>query len=182
MDLGMLGQVRFIRKYRWTITAELPLFKIPETFIRLSKRPIEDAGGITSTFYDVIDIFSKIKGFETLGLSSTGLVLDKSKYNKTNNYWLKKNQSKFYGTVDLKLYDGCGVMMETWHLDGAYVKGVAFSELDHSSNDSDYIEMEWGYNSVKYIPAIERDLASLKMQIIAKNPTITGFAIPSTNT
>ena len=121
MDLGMLGQVRFIRKYRWTITAELP-------------------------------------------------------------YWLKKNQSKFYGTVDLKLYDGCGVMMETWHLDGAYVKGVAFSELDHSSNDSDYIEMEWGYNSVKYIPAIERDLASLKMQIIAKNPTITGFAIPSTNT
>lgn len=149
MGLGMLGQeIRFIRKFRWFMSGKFGSVEIPAIRIKLSGRPSIDAENnhITTT------IFEESKQLYEVAATHS-LLNQKSEYKKTNNYWIKKNQSKVFGEIDLMLYDGFGYLLETWKLNGVLLRNVNFGELDYTSSEENIVEFDWKYASCKYVPA-----------------------------
>lgn len=150
MGLGMLGQeIRFIRKFRWFMSGRFGSIEIPAMQIKLSGRPSIDA---ENNHYITTTIFEESKQLYEIAATHS-LLNQKSEYKKTSNYWIKKNQSKVFGEIDLMLYDGCGCLLETWKLNGVLLSDVNFGELDYTSSEENIVEFGWKYASCEYVPA-----------------------------
>jgi hypothetical protein len=51
----------------------------------------------------------------------------------------------------LKLWDGCGQLIEEWKLGKVFVKALSFGELDYSSSEEITIEMTLCYGEIQYM-------------------------------
>ena len=166
MGLGLLGDpnIVFRRKFRYTISGNFPSGVLPESFVKISSRPsLDQAGEITTTFYET----DKAQSIYELIVAQC--MLPPFEYTKTNNYWLKKRQNKRFGDITLKMYDGCGVILEEWHCDGVTVRSVNFGDLDYSSSETT-VEIDWKYKSCSYKNIIP--------EFAPTYPNIYGFKTP----
>jgi len=64
-----------------------------------------------------------------------------------NNSQLKPDVT---GTVSLKMHTGNGTLLETWILEDASPIDVQFEALDHSSTNTEDIEVTWRFKAVRY--------------------------------
>jgi len=172
MGLGQLASdtnLVFKRKYRWTFALESPCGPaIPPHFVKLASRPnltIEETEinflhgkmylpgkgtweSITVTYYDV--------GNGGAGMSGLYSWLA-TVYNFTNPACLSQaskigqgqNSGGYAGIGTLKLYDGCGTVMEKWTLKQVWPQAINFGELDYSSSEEVTIELTLRYAEVK---------------------------------
>lgn len=171
MGMGLLGSdnIIFKRKFRWTMNVLWQNYYIDEAFVKVAARPsltIEETpinflnsrmylpgkgewDTMTVTYYDV----GSSGGDQGLKTSMEGLYSWlASVYDFTNPVYLKQSSSAAgYGaTVYLRLWDGCGTMMEEWFLKKVFPTNVNFGDLDYSSSDEVNIELTLRFSEVEY--------------------------------
>jgi len=127
----------FKRKFRWTISGQLNDCVLTETFCKVSTRPSlvnkdeekkedwipgkQKEDSISVTLYDPTN--DKV---EEIG------VIFREFYDDENKETFELKEGVF-GTFELKLYDGCGTIMETWTLNDAVMSALNFG--DFNGND-----------------------------------------------
>lgn len=149
MGLGLLGfpQISFRRKWRWFMSGKFGSIEIPSTEIRMSGRPYEDGGIITTTVFATD--FDDIKQLNQI--VQTNLL------KKTSNYWIKKNQSKSVREIDLTLYDSCACPMEIWKLKDVMIDSFSMVFADGCITDESVkCDFNWKYSSCDYDPCIAK--------------------------
>lgn len=138
MGIGSIGtsEIRFIRKWRWTFSASSEYdgqtIETQEAFVGISGRPTP-CGTITCTYFDIGNNNDLTPMFSIA--SHAYKAFDNEKQHPIN------------GT--LKLYDGCGVLMESWDME-LFMTAVNFAELDHSSTSTVDLEITYRVGQFKY--------------------------------
>jgi hypothetical protein len=173
MGMGLLGgpDIVFKRKYRWTFNLDVPCGPpIGEQVVKLAARPnltIEETEinflhgkmwipgkgtweTITVTYYD-------IGNDPTLSGLYSWLATIYDFTNPVNLYQSSRRGDGgatpgYSGEADLALYDGCGNIMENWHLSNLWPQAINFGELDYSSSEEVTIELTLRYSEVTYTP------------------------------
>ena len=150
-----MENVVYKRKFRWTIEANLPGGKIEQTFVKVNHRPqlnIEETE--VKTEHGTTWIPGKAE-WEAL----TVTMWDMSEADQ-KNFWPATMPSMIpdpveyppqekLGTFKLVLYDGCGVVMEEWELNDAFISAVRFEDTLCPS-DLPGIEFTIRYKNAKY--------------------------------
>lgn len=192
MGLGKLGDPSIIykRKFRWTFKIEKVCNNttVDDSFVKLAARPnltIEEteinrlnAKGwipgkaswetITITYYDVATI-------ENAGLWKWLA----SVYDFTDPVKLKMGSMRrdYAARGVLKLYDGCGALIETWVLDDMWPQAINFGELDYSSSEEVNIELTLRYSQVTYrMNCPEMDITGCCTECNSSAGQATGYA------
>lgn len=165
MGMGKLGgnTTVFKRKFRWTFEAITP--DVPPDFCKLAARPnlsIEETEinflnakmfipgkgtweTITVTYYDTNgDGMGAIFGW----IATVYDFIDGDGETSLNQ---ASQWGTYGGTVQLKLYDGCGSTMETWTLKNVWPQAANFGELDYSSSEEVTVELTLRYSFVQLI-------------------------------
>lgn len=166
MGIGVIGQpdITFKRKFRWTF--EVQGFcnneknVIPEHFVKVASRPnlsieeteINHLNGkmwipgkaswetITVTYIDVAhgEMASLWKWLATM-------------YDFTDPVNLTQGVRRDWdATGILTMYDGCGVVLETWEMQHMWPTAINFGDLDYSASDEATIELTLRYWDVVY--------------------------------
>jgi hypothetical protein len=143
--------VVFKRKFRWTLEGDFPAAKFGPLFCRVTARPIPtepqkllpfaDFSTITTTFWDdgqsmepfykVIQSMYRFDGVKTEEIT-------------------EEQRLALLGTLELKLYDGCANLIESWTLSKAWPQAINWGELSCDPHDVAEIETTWRYNEAKY--------------------------------
>lgn len=177
MGLGPLGKqdVIFKRKFRWGLEVNTCAGPVREHLVKLASRPnlsIEETEinmknaktwipgkasweTITVTYYDVVD--QELQNLYAWLASVYNFMNDKGILGTdggdvTNNLTMGSQLKDYAGKATLRLYDGCGHILETWKLTDAWPQAVNFGDLDYSSSEEVTIELTLRYSNVIYTP------------------------------
>ena len=167
MGLGHLSDADLVfkRKYRWTLeirglcvgdippfyvkTAARPSLTIDETEINFlhGKTWIPGKGtweSLNVTYYDV-------KGNPNQSNLWSWLA---SVYNFTDPIGIHQASTArgYAGLGVLKLFDGCGTIMEEWNLHHVWPQAVNFGDLDYASSDEVVMDLTLRYGFAELIP------------------------------
>lgn len=162
MGIGTIGSnpnMVIKRKFRWTLEwVDEAAFKliIPESFVKLAARP-----NVTFEETNILDNNNRrcwIPGkanWEEVIVTYFDVINDEGgalfaywmaqQYQRTANEPLKIEPA----SAILRLYDGCGNPIETWHLDNAIVTNLNFGDLDYIQPDP-MLEATIRYSRVTY--------------------------------
>jgi len=169
MGLGQIGNSNLVfkRKFRWTFVVENVCGdSVPEHFVKLAARPnisIEETEinflnaktwipgkgtweTITVTYYDVATgdnaalwrWLANVYDFT----DPTNLPQASARGGAGNN--------GFSGTGQLRLFDGCGTLLETWTMKGMWPTAINFGDLDYSNSEECTVELTLRYDEVQY--------------------------------
>jgi hypothetical protein len=77
-----------------------------------------------------------------------------SVYNFTDPVQLEMGSKRqdYTATGVIKLWDGCGFLLETWTLRDVWPTGIDFGNLDYSSSEEVTIDLTMRYSQVEYEP------------------------------
>jgi len=176
MGLGQLAsetEYVFKRKYRWTLSLTSPCGAggagaIPEHFVKLAARPnftLEETEinflhgkmylpgkgtweTITVTYYDIGNAGAGMGNLYSW-LATVYNFQNPASLSQASKIGSRFNSGGYAGTADLKLYDGCGTIMEQWTLKQVWPQAVNFGELDYSSSEEVTIELTLRYAEVE---------------------------------
>ena len=166
MGIGVIGQpeIVFKRKFRWTFEIvgwcrnETNL--VPEHFVKVTSRPnlsVEELEvnhlnaktwipgkasweTITVTYIDVAHI-TQMPLWNWLA----------TVYDFSDPVNLTQGEKRDWdATGVLNMYDGCGVLLETWQLRHMWPTAINFGDLDYSSSEEATIELTIRYSDVSY--------------------------------
>jgi hypothetical protein len=170
MGIGKLGfpNLSIKRKFRYTLTIEPNcrkgvLLPIGESFVKSASRPnfdIEEtelnflngktwiAGKVS--WQEMTVTYMDTSSNETAALyrwigQSAPMSPDK------NNMWQGTSFKDYAATATLRLYSGCGDVMEQWTLSNVWPKAANFGELDNTSSEEATIELTLRYDQVVYV-------------------------------
>ena len=79
----------------------------------------------------------------------------------------------------LSLYDGCGCLLEEWHLEEAYFSYIDFEEIDHSCTDDPYVIYTIKFFNCRYINKFENVPMSNKIGTLNENNTNNNVTCPN---
>lgn len=145
----------FKRKFRWTLEGETNKGKFEPFFVKVQARPTPD---IEETEINYLSSKTWVPGkqnWERITVTSFGM-------DNSNDFWktivdVLHNEveqgecpPEKYGSYTLKLYDGCGCLIESWVMSEAYISKIAFGELDFSSSEETTVEFDISYKKVVY--------------------------------
>lgn len=169
MGIGNLGfkNTVFKRKFRFTFeiteVCDNPGRFVPASFVKVAARP---SLTIEETEINYLNAKTWIPGkasWETINITYIDVAaID----NRVLYDWLASTYGfhkpielpmgasrKDYAAVGiLKMFDGCGTLLETWELNDLWPTSVNFGDLDYSSSDEATIELTLRYSGVKYTP------------------------------
>ena len=167
MGIGNLGfnNLVFKRKFRYTFE----LFdicgddEIPKHFVKIAARP---SLSIEETEINFLNAKTWIPGkasWETITVTYIDVAtIDAaplfrwlaSVYNFTDPINLQQGaiRGDYAATAVVKLWDGCGSLLETWELKDCWPTAVNFGDLDYSSSEEATIELTLRYSDVTYTP------------------------------
>jgi hypothetical protein len=147
------------RKFRWTCewhTKDEQLIA-PASFVKVSARP--------NLIIEETELFNGDEKYWIPG-KATWESVNISYYDIDDEgralfiYWMEQSSKQFYennemdafkAVATLKMYDGCGVEIETWSLQDAFVKSIEYGSYSKDCDDNyTSIDVEIAYNSVKY--------------------------------
>lgn len=150
------------RKFRWTFEGTFPVGSIKPTFVKVGKRPemIEETELNYLSQSQKTWIPGKSK-YDTTTVSMFDMAEDSEYYKDVmrvlQDHYSKAvlNEAKDFaipdevrGEVILKLWDGCGNLLETWKISKAAFIQVNFG--DYSGNPATDMELTIQYEDVKY--------------------------------
>jgi hypothetical protein len=163
MGIGELGDPKIIikRKFRWTLEIETPVGQIPRHYVKVASRPNLE---IDETEINFLNATTWIPGkgkWQPLSVTYIDVSTDKMKpmydwiaslYDITDHVNLKNTEkSGWDATAILKMYDGCGTLIESWALGSCWPQSINFGDVDYSSSDEATIELSLRYSSVIYL-------------------------------
>ena len=165
MGIGQLGfkNLTFKRKFRFTFE----LFDIcgsqsvPKHYVKVASRPNL---AIEETEVNFLNAKTWIPGkasWESLTVTYIDVASQDTKplydwlasnYNFTDpvNLQMGPTRRDYSATAVLKLWDGCGQILETWTMKDVWPTGINFGDLDYSSSEECTIELTLRYSEVVY--------------------------------
>lgn len=160
MGIGTIGSNMVIkRKFRWTLEWEdAKSYKLiaPESFVRVTARP-------NMTFEETEILHGSSKhwipgksGWEEMTVTYLDTTHDEG--GALFLYWVAQQYQRGSSQpvkidpalATLRLYDGCGCLMETWLLENAIVTGIRFGDLEYTNYDDKIAEATIRYSRVYY--------------------------------
>lgn len=139
-----MSELVFKRKFRWTLEGKLPGGDLKPVFVKVGSFPRIKETQIEQSI--IVTIWEKSLCEESPGEFWTTVY---------PSVCLDAAETPKLGTFKLTLYDGCGVAVEEWELESAYISKIDFAELDHSSSDESVVDMQICYENAKYKSLIE---------------------------
>lgn len=167
MGIGNLGfsNAVFKRKFRYTFEIQniCGNKSIPQHFVRTAARPSLAIEEYELNFLNATKWIPGKAKWETITVSYFDAATTDmaplfswlaSVYNFTNPVTLEMgSQSRDYsGTAILRMYDGCGALIDRWILKDVWPTAINFGDLDYSSSDTADIELTLRYSDVIYEP------------------------------
>tara|TARA_Y100000034_G_C6835091_1_gene377294 strand:- start:459 stop:1052 length:594 start_codon:yes stop_codon:yes gene_type:complete len=167
MGIGNLGfnNLIFKRKFRYTFE----LFDIcgtdpvPRHYVKLAARP---SLSIEETEVNFLNAKTWIPGkaaWETITVTYIDVATTEaaplfrwlaSVYNFTDPINLQQGSIRddYAATAVIKLWDGCGTLLETWEMRDVWPTAVNFGDLDYANSEEATIELTLRYSDVTYMP------------------------------
>jgi hypothetical protein len=165
MGIGNLGFKNQIFKRKFRFTFELQDIcggqSVPKWYVKLAARPNL---AIEETEINFLNARTFIPGkatWETINVTYIDVSsFDMSPlfswlasvYNFTDpvNLGMGSQRQDYTATAILKLWDGCGQLIETWTLQDVWPTAVDFGELDYASSEETTIQLTLRYSNVLY--------------------------------
>ena len=165
MGIGQLGfkNLVFKRKFRFTFE----LFDIcggqsvPKHFVKVASRPNLSVEETEVNFLNAKTWIPGKASWETMTVTYIDVASSEvaplynwlaSVYDFTDPINLKMGATRmdYSATGVLKLWDGCGSIMETWTMKDVWPTAINFGDLDYASSDECTIELTLRYTDVVY--------------------------------
>lgn len=168
MGIGQLGFKNLIFKRKFRFTWELFDIcggqSVPKHFVKVASRP---SLGIEEQEINFLNAKTWIPGkaaWETMTVTYIDVSSFEmsplfswlaSVYNFTDPIQLEMGSQRqdYTATAVLKLWDGCGFLLETWTLKDVWPTAINFGDLDYSSSEDVTIELTMRYSDVQYEPS-----------------------------
>lgn len=167
MGIGNLGfkNLIFKRKFRYTFE----LFDIcqgkqsvPRHYVKVAGRPSLSVEETEVNFLNAKTWIPGKASWETLTVTYIDVAtIDAaplfswlaSVYDFTDpiNLRMGAHRNDYAATAVIKMWDGCGQLLESWTLSDVWPTAVNFGDLDYSSSEEATIELTLRYSSVKYV-------------------------------
>lgn len=168
----------FKRKFRFTIEGDLPGGKLEQTFVKVAARPQIDIEETEINFLANKTWVPRKTLWEEMtvtvfegGTENTFKTIMPSVCESGGDY---PPQEKL-GTFKVKLYDGCGCLLETWELHDAFIPKIRFGELDYSSSEIADFELQIRYKTITYT----NSLTAGKMEYLPNYPAARKVTCPN---
>lgn len=165
MGIGQLGfsNLVFKRKFRFTFE----LFNIcgsqsvPKHYVKLASRPNLSVEEVEVNFLNAKTWIPGKASWEQMTVTYIDVATADaaplfnwlaSVYNFTDpiNLQMGSNRSDYTATGILKLWDGCGNIIETWEMTDMWPTAINFGEVAYESSEECTIELTLRYSNVKY--------------------------------
>ena len=166
MGIGQLGfkNLRFKRKFRFTFE----LFDIcggksvPQHYVKIASRPNLSVEETELNFLNAKTWIPGKASWESMTVTYLDVATVEAKplfdwlasvYNFTDpvNLQMGSSRQDYAANAVLKLWDGCGSLMEVWQMQNVWPTSVNFGDLDYSSSDICEIELTLRYSDVSYV-------------------------------
>ena len=169
MGLGKLGgdTLIFKRKFRWTINIQTcqsgSAGAIPEYYLKSSARP---EISIDETQIDYLNGRMWIPGKATWAelpvtfldvaapdfMPLFGWLSSVYQFDDSRALQMNTMPKDYQGSAIIRLYDGCGGILETWTLKNCWPKSYKFGDLAYENAEVCTIEVSLRYYNVEYEP------------------------------
>jgi hypothetical protein len=167
-QLGVLGNSNILikRKFRWTLELLDPstcATIVQPQFVKVAARPNLS---VEETEIDFLNNKMWVPGktnWEEMTITYYGISTNDQntkdlweflawQYNNPQSPFPKDLLSQATNPCDsiLKLYDGCGNVMEEWKMSNCSITAINFGELDYTSSEEVTIELTMRYSKVEY--------------------------------
>lgn len=165
MGIGRLGLNNAIFKRKFRFTFELAEVcgnqTVPRHYVKLASRP---SLGVEETEINFLNGKTWIPGkaaWETMTVTYIDVATAEIKplfdwmasvYDFTDPINLRMGASRndYSARGILKLWDGCGGLMEEWSMGDLWPTAINFGDLDYASSDECTIELTLRYSNVSY--------------------------------
>lgn len=167
MGIGQLGfkNLTFKRKFRFTFE----LFDIcggqsvPKHFVKVAARPSLSVEETEINFLNAKTWIPGKAAWETMTVTYVDVATIEvaplfnwlaSVYNFTDpvNLTMGSTRADYTATAILKMWDGCGGLIEMWEMRDVWPTSINFGDLDYASSDEATIELTLRYSDVRYTP------------------------------
>ena len=171
MGIGLLGfkNTIFKRKFRYTFelqdicASNGSAQSVPKWYVKVAGRPNWSIEETEVNFLNAKTWIPGKQSFETMTVTYIDVAtMDSaplfnwlaSVYDFTDPINLKmgSNRNDYAATAIIKMWDGCGQLLEIWTLNDVWPSAVNFGELDYSSSEEATIELTLRYSSIQYQP------------------------------
>jgi len=172
MGIGLLGEPNIIikRKFRWKLEIEFNGGKIiGPHFVKSTGRPqldIDEAEihfknavtwipgkgkwqPITVTYIDTTH--EELQGLYDWLATVYGQIGDPD-FGGGPNTLPQGEKADWSGNATLTLYDGCGVLLETWLMSSCFPQSIKWGDLDYSDSAECTIELTMRFSEATYTP------------------------------
>lgn len=167
MGIGHLGFQNLVFKRKFRFTFELQNIcsnqSIPPYYVKTAARPHVE---IEETEINYLNATTWIPGkakWQTMSVTYLDVATADmaplytwlaSIYNFTDPIKLQMGSQRrdYTGTGILKLWDGCGQLLEKWEMDDVWPTSIDFGELAYDASDPLEIALTLRYSNVKYTP------------------------------
>jgi hypothetical protein len=167
MGIGQLGFSNLIFKRKFRFTFELQDIcgnkTVPQHFVRTAARPNLEVDETEINFLNAVAWLPGKARWQTMTVTYLDVATADmaplyswlaSVYDFTDpvNLHMGSQRRDYTATAILKLWDGCGQLLEKWTMLDVWPKQINFGELDYSSSDLLEVELTMRYSQVKYEP------------------------------
>lgn len=167
MGIGPLGFTNQLFKRKFRFTFELSNIcgfgTVPPYYVKVASRPSLEVEEIELNYLNAKTWIPGKATWQTMSVTyydtantdiSPLFTWLASVYNFTNPVTLEmgSRRSDYAATAVLKLWDGCGQLLEQWTMGDVWPTAINFGELDMGSSDICEIELTMRYSQVAYKP------------------------------
>ena len=165
MGIGQLGfrNLVFKRKFRFTFVLEeiCGSQRVPEHFVKVASRPNLSIEETEINFLNAKTWIPGKASWETITVTYVDVASPEmgplfnwmaSVYNFTDPIQLEQGSQRadYTATGVLKLWDGCGQLLEIWTMKDVWPTAINFGDLDYSNSEESTIELTLRYSDVSY--------------------------------
>jgi hypothetical protein len=165
MGIGRLGfsNLVFKRKFRYTFQLQgiCGGGTVPEHYVKVAARPNLEIEETELNFLNAKTWIPGKASWQTMSVTYLDVATADaaplyswlaSVYNFTNPITLEQGsrRSDYTGTGILRLFDGCGQLLETWVMGDMFPTSIDFGDVDYSSSDICEIALTMRYSNVFY--------------------------------
>lgn len=166
MGLGKIGGPDIIAKKKHRFTFRIDgvcggIGAVPEHFVKSASRPSQT---IEATEINFLNAKTWIPGkptweeitvtyYDFATLDNMGLwnwIASINDITDPVNYQMASKRSDYAGSATLKMFDGCGTILEQWILNDVWPTAIKFGDLAMDSSDVAEIELTLRYSQVSY--------------------------------
>lgn len=167
MGIGQLGFKNLIFKRKFRFTFELFDIcgnqSVPKHYVKVASRPNLSVEEVEVNFLNAKTWIPGKASWETMTVTYIDVATADaaplyswlaSVYNFTDPIQLEMGSQRadYTATAVLKMWDGCGQLLESWEMKDVWPTAINFGDVDYASSDECTIELTLRYSDVKYTP------------------------------